>query len=103
MKIFEKIKSFLGVPHEHPSMPDPLELHFLILSGISDEHVLQALTNHIEQWHCMIPRLTVEPLREKIPHGCIGVMEIRSGEKLIRRQYLKIQEEYAATMSISYL
>ena len=103
MHIFEKIRSFFGILRSPASISCPLELHFQILYKISDERVQEALINHIEQWHCMIPRLTVEPLREKIPHGCIGVMEIRRGEKLIRRQYLKIQEEYAATMSISYL
>lgn len=103
MKLFDKLKSFFCIAHKQDSASDHLELIFQIPEEISDVRVQAALTDQIQQWHCMIPQLTIQKLSEKIPDGCIAVMEIRNGEKSVRRQYLKIQEEYVATMTVSYL
>lgn len=103
MKLFDKIKSFFCSQHKQDSSSDHLEQIFYIPQWIPDERVREALTDQILQWHYMIPQQKVQTLSEKIPDGCIGIMEIRCGGKSVRRQYLKIQEEYVATMTVSYL
>lgn len=102
MSIFDKIRSFFCNQQQQPPVPDPLELLFEIPYNIPDDHVRQALTDHIEQWRCIVPLLKVRKLKGKMPDGYIAVMDFQCGGKSIRRQYLKIQREYVAIMNISY-
>lgn len=102
MKFFGRLKSFFCNQHKQNSTSGHLELLFRIREGIPDARVRVELLNQIEQWRYMTRQLRVETLKEEIPDEYIGTMDFLCEGKLIRRQYLKIQEVYVATMITSF-
>lgn len=94
MKVFQKLRSLLsGLLTRCPSDDsDLIELRYLLLYEKLDDASLNDLHNEILGMKLKGCPVTVEALTEKIPDECVGIVECRSGGKLLSRQYLRLRE-----------
>lgn len=91
MRIFEKIKSFFSCSRKQVPSPSEIQVIYYIRRANFPEDVWAALRCHVQQWRYITHQVLATELTEKISPEYVGIMVIRTEEKVLYRQYLKIQ------------
>lgn len=99
-KSFQKNWSVFECLLQHHASPCLPEAHFEIHPQISDEHVREALNNHIRLYSLLGFQVTTQLSKEEMPAECICVLTVRRGGKLEYRRCLKIRVEYVAKKTV---
>lgn len=98
--LFRKMNEVLVLVKSQAEHLVPLELRFYIPQHISSDQGLEVVFAYIMTYRYLDMKCTVQPTQEETPSDCLVIRRLYCGEKLLCQDYLLIQEQYVAEMSI---
>lgn len=101
-RISGKWRSFLNALSSPIQDHDVLRVIFRVQREMLSASAQKALNSHIQLWQLAGCQVTIEPPREQIPQGCIGIEDHYHGEKRVWRAYLQTKSEYVERTEIVY-